>query len=276
MLPFRKIVMILCSFASSSPAFATDSPLDLIDCAPLKIDFVRMMPEMVEPKPFVAPDPPFTPENLKQFESSERIDPNGLCQYRDANRSLPPATFDRVVFFGDSITEYWQLGDNELFTGDVIDRGVSAQNTSQMLLRFQHDVIALNPRTVHILAGINDAMHSNGTLLTRQNVVSMVELAKAHGIDVVLGSLTPADGFWLVPDAKLAPFVAQHNAWLRTYAAREKITFVDYFAALAGPDGKIKPEWTNDGLHPNRLGYANMAPLVRQAIKAKAKLSKRD
>jgi lysophospholipase L1-like esterase len=271
-LPFASIGLLVASVPSAA---AQDNPLDAVDCATLKIDFVRMLPEIVEPTPFVTPDPPFTPENLKQLAAAGSLDPNGLCHYRDANRALPARTQGRVVFFGDSITEYWSLADRNVFSGAVINRGISAQNTAQMLLRFQHDVIALRPRTVHILAGINDAMASNGTLSTRQNIISMVELARTHGIRVILGSLTPADGFWLAPEVKLAPFVARHNAWLREYAAREHIAFVDYFTPLSTPDAVMKPELSNDRLHPNRLGYAIMAPLVLEALKADAKHGKR-
>ncbi len=261
----------LLAVALGQPVTAADrslnSALDSLDCATLRVDYVRMMPEMIESKPHVPQDQPFSQADLKQLERSAVLDPNGLCHYRDANRALPVAANGRVVFFGDSITEYWQSGDPELFGKAVLDRGISSQTTNQMMLRFQQDVIALKPRVVHILGGINDAMAPNGTLSTRANIVSMVELARAHGITVILGTLTPADTFWLVPDAKLAPFVAEHNRWLRDYAAREHLILADYYTALASPAGKMPAEWSNDGLHPNRLGYARLAPVVRSALR---------
>jgi lysophospholipase L1-like esterase len=262
--------LILAGLAAvaSQPALAAGEALDAVDCSRLKVDFVRMMPEIVEPGTFVPPDPPFAANDLKQLEMAAALDPNGLCHYREANRVLPVATRDRVVFIGDSITEYWAIADPGLFYGEVIGRGISAQNTSQMLLRFRHDVIALQPRAVHILAGINDAMAPNGTATTRANIISMVELARVHRIKVILGTLTPADSFWLAPEAKLAPFVAEHNRWLREYAAREHIALVNYHAALAGPDSKIPSALANDGLHPNRLGYAKMGPPLRKALQA--------
>lgn len=189
-----------------------------------------------------------------------------MCHYREANDALPTTGRNRVVFLGDSITEYWALGDGELFTGEIIDRGVSSQNSSQMLLRFRNDVIALHPSAVHILAGINDALSPNGTLLTRSNIISMVELARANNIKVILGTLPPADRFWLSPEARLAPFVAEHNRWLHEYAAREGITLADYYTQLAGPDGRMPASLANDGLHPNRLGYAKMGPVARKAL----------
>lgn len=258
--------LLLGTFVIGQAALAADNPSESLDCAPLKIDFVRMMPEIIEPKPLDPPNPPFNEDDLKRLGAAAERDPNGLCHYRDANRALAAGSHNRVVFFGDSITEYWALADRDLFAGDILDRGVSAQNSSQMLLRFREDVIALHPRAVHILAGINDAMAPNGTLLTRSNIMSMVELARANGIKVILGTLTPADRFWLAPDVALAPFVADHNRWLREYAARERIAFVDYHAALAGPDGRMPASLANDGLHPNRLGYAKMGSLARKVL----------
>lgn len=155
-----------------------------------------------------------------------------------------------------------------MFSGEVLGRGVSAQKTGQMLLRFQQDVIQLKPRVVHIMAGINDAMKPGGATGVRSNIASMVELARAHGITVILGNLTPADSYWLAPGVKLSAFVAEHNRWLQAYASREKIALVDYHAALAGPDGRFLPGLSNDGLHPNRLGFARMGPLAGKALQA--------
>lgn len=103
----------------------------------------------------------------------------------------PPA----VVFMGDSITENWLLGDPALFGTTRVNRGIGGQTTPQMLLRFRADVIALRPRAVHIMAGTNDIAGNTGpsTLLAvKNNLISMVELAKANGIEVLLGSIPPA------------------------------------------------------------------------------------
>jgi lysophospholipase L1-like esterase len=258
----------LALLAQAGQAMMTPDPaLNALDCPSIRVDFGSILPELIEPRPFTAPNPPFSEAGLKQLRRSAALDPNGLCQYRDANRALLPATKHRVIFLGDSITENWAIAEKSLFVDDVLGRGISAQTTTQMLARFQQDVIDLKPRKVHIIAGINDAMSTGGAVGARANIVSMVELARAHGITVILGTLTPADTFWLAPGVELAPFVAEHNRWLRSYAAREGIALVDYHAALAGPDGQILPGVSNDGLHPNRLGYARMSSLARRALK---------
>jgi lysophospholipase L1-like esterase len=263
-----RLACIVLLGASTAAVADSPDPLDAIDCAALRVDFVSLLPDMIRPQRFAIPAAPFDQTALARIEKAAEQDPNGLCHYRDANHALPKATSNRVVFYGDSITEYWALAAPGLFKGDVIDRGVSAQNTTQMLARFRHDVIDLKPRVVHIMAGINDSMSAGGMLSTRSNIMAMVELARAHKVTVILGSLTPSTEFWLAPGIELAPGIATHNAWLKRYAARERIAFVDYHTPLVGEAGAFRADLSNEGLHPNRLGYAVMTPLARSVIRA--------
>lgn len=119
-----------------------------------------------------------------------------LCRYRAANERLMKAgTSPRVVFMGDSITEFWNTQVPLFFTDGKLDRGVSGQTTAQMLLRFRQDVIDLHPQAVHIMAGTNDVAGNTGPSTLAQvegNLASMAELAKAHGIRVILASIPPA------------------------------------------------------------------------------------
>ncbi len=175
----------------------------------------------------------------------------------------------RVVFMGDSITDNWIGADPTLFTDGLVDRGISGQTTPQMLVRFRADVLALKPRAVHIMAGTNDIAGNTGaaTIETVQgNIMTMAELARAHGIKVILASTPPAIAFRWSPAMKPAPQIVAFNAWLRGYATKNGFTYVDYHAALAGPDGGMKPGYATDGVHPTPQGYAVMKPLALAAI----------
>jgi acyl-CoA thioesterase I len=208
---------------------------------------------------------------LKAYQEARKADWADLCHYRDDNaklRAQPPAARD-VVFMGDSITEGWRYGDRGFFTKGWIDRGISGQTTPQMLLRFPADVLALKPRVVHIMAGTNDIAGNTGPTTMDAivgNIAAMVTLAKAAGIRVVLAATPPAISFKWSPDLKPAPQIAALNARLRALAVREKVTFVDYGAALAMPDGAMKDALTLDGVHPNAAGYAAMGPLAKKAV----------
>jgi lysophospholipase L1-like esterase len=208
-----------------------------------------------------------------------------MARYRDANSQLaPPAKSEaRVVLMGDSITDFWTDPEyGGFFPGKpYVDRGISGQTTPQMLVRFRPDVIALQPKVVVILAGTNDLSGNTGPMPlspTEDNLATMAEIARVHGIHVVLASLTPVsyghgrDGAPLKMTTRRPPEkILELNAWIKQYAASNGHTYLDYFSAMVDDQGFLKRELSVDGLHPNAPGYAVMAPLAEQAIRAALK-----
>ena len=195
-------------------------------------------------------------------------------RYREANRSVKPV----VVFMGDSITDFWQ---QERFGGffpgkNYADRGISAQTTPQMLVRFRSDVVNLKPRAVVILAGTNDVAGNTGPMTNEEiqdNLASMSELAKANGIRVVLASVLPVSAYHVanpsvVPQTTRRPVarIKALNDWMKSYAAANKHVYLDYYSAMIDSTGMLKAEFSEDDLHPNAAGYKVMAPLADAAI----------
>lgn len=220
--------------------------------------------------------PPDTPENQRaRMERMEKWlnDWANLARYADADAALPPpaANEHRVVFMGDSITDGWKLA--ESFPGKpYVNRGISGQTTPQMLIRFRPDVVDLKPDVVVILAGTNDIAGNTGPMTVRQvedNLASMSDIARAHGIHVVLSSVTP-----VFPSDKRPQFfkerppekIVEINKWMRAYCERNKIVYLDYFSAMVGKDGLMKRDLAYDGLHPSDAGHKVMAPLAEAAI----------
>lgn len=196
----------------------------------------------------------------------------GLTRYGSENAELPApaAGEERVVFFGDQITENWGRQAGTFFPGKpYLNRGIGGQTTAQMLVRFRQDVVALKPRATVIQGGSNDiaSLLTPGTeALVLDNVRSMTEIARANGIRVIIASVTPVcdcvtDQTSTRPQGKLVGL----NGALRDYAAESGSIFLNYYAALVnGRD--FKAELTADGLLPNDAGYAVMVPLAEQAI----------
>lgn len=205
-----------------------------------------------------------------------------LGRYRDANETLalPAKGEDRVVFMGDSITEMWALPKfGGFFPGKpYVDRGIGGQTTPQMLIRFRPDVIALEPRVVVILAGTNDIAGNTGPMTleeTEANLSSMAELARGHGIRVVLSSVMPvsdaitsAEGKHFLQTERRPPEkILALNEWIKKYAVANGYVYLDYFSATVDEKGFLKTELSFDGLHPNAQGYGAMSPLAERAIK---------
>ena len=195
-----------------------------------------------------------------------------LGRYREANAALPPPANgeSRVVFYGNSITEAWAPYLPGMFPGKpYVGRGISGQTTPQMLVRFRQDVIALRPAVVVILAGTNDIAGNTGPStqgMIEDNLISMVELAEANGIGVVLCSVLPASDYGWRPGLNPGPKIVALNTWIRQYAEHHGLVYVDYHSAMVDDHLGLGPELSADGVHPNEAGYRIMAPLVEAGI----------
>jgi len=276
----RKIALLLLMLAGSCAATAAEPVVGMVDApcppplvmpAPAKklLTDLFIEPRTLQPRDLesLGRNPAFAPYE-RELRQRGANDWAGLCRHAEANRTIAPDNVD-VVFLGDSITENWLLADPAFFTGGFVNRGIGAQTTAQMLVRFRADVVALKPSIVHILAGTNDVAGNNGPISPedfRRNIESMVELARAHDIRVVLGSIPPAARFSWRPTMQPAPRIAELNAWLRDYAKAQGLTYVDYHRALADANGGLEPRLGNDGVHPNRDGYVVMRRLAEAAL----------
>jgi lysophospholipase L1-like esterase len=93
----------------------------------------------------------------------------------------------------------------------------------------------------------------------------MTELAKANGIRVVESGPPVCDCFRTLTDRRPPGKILGMNRWLKDYAARSGLVYLDYYSALV--EGRaMKRDLTVDGLIPNDAGYQRMAPLAEQAI----------
>ena len=211
-------------------------------------------------------------ETLEHRLAAQRhflTDFGGLVRYGSDNAELKPPKpgENRVVFLGDDITDLWG---QEFFAGKpYLNRGIAGQTTAQMLVRFRQDVVLLRPKVVVIQAGTNDMAGFTGPAtegVIGDNLASMVDIAKANGIRVVLASVTPVcDCYNKQTGVRPQGKIISLNGWIRDFAARSGSVYLDYYSVLA--EGRnLRKELTKDGLLPNDAGYALMAPLAEKAV----------
>jgi lysophospholipase L1-like esterase len=221
---------------------------------------------------FKSPKTPCCLAGSIQRLANQLDDWNQLGMFYADNEALmkEPADPKRVVFMGDSITIGWHL--NESFPGKpYVNRGIGGQTTPQMLVRMFPDVIDLKPAAVIILAGTNDISHNTGPetpTMIEENLQAMTELAQAHGIKVILCSITPIADYGpnKMSEGRPPADILKLNDWIKAYAAHAHAIYADYFSAVVDGAGFLKPGISRDGLHPNADGYKLMAPVAENAI----------
>jgi lysophospholipase L1-like esterase len=219
--------------------------------------------------------PPETNPLQAQLARDEKIlkDWANIGRYREENAALqsPSPSEERVVFMGDSITDAWGRSRGKFFPGKpYINRGISGQTTPQMLIRFRPDVINLKPKVVVILAGTNDIAGNTGPeSLTdiEANFASMVELAEASHIRIVVSSVMPVCDYIKPQTARRPPDqIIALNQWLEEYSTKNNLIYLDYYSAMIDDHKMLKQDLTYDGLHPSDAGYEVMSPLASAAI----------
>jgi lysophospholipase L1-like esterase len=207
----------------------------------------------------------------EQVRSSDR---DNLRRYSDADHELlpPAATEQRVVFLGDSITDFWQL--EQFFPGKpYVNRGISGQITGQMLGRMQADVIALQPKAMVLLGGTNDLARGVEPAAMQNNIRMICTLAEANGIQPILAALLPVSDYHEDADPRYKRTtdrppsdILALNAWMKSFAETRGYVYLDYHQALADAQGMLREDLADDGLHPNIEGYKIMGPLAEKAI----------
>lgn len=221
---------------------------------------------------FAAPRANCCLQSTAQALADQLQDWNQLGRYHADNVRLQAEAVPagRVVFLGDSITDGWKLAQS--FPGKpYVNRGIGGQTTPQMLVRMFPDVINLKPAAVILLAGTNDIARNTGpttATMIQQNIQAMAELAKLHGIKVILCSVLPVSDYTQRPQTTRRPpaDILKLNAWLKEYAAKTGAIYADYYAATVDEKGWLKDGFSGDGLHPNAKGYDLMAPIAESAI----------
>jgi lysophospholipase L1-like esterase len=201
-------------------------------------------------------------------------DRDNLKRYAEENRKLPPPdpAKPRVVFFGDSITDFWRL--NEYFPDRAfVNRGISGQITGEMLGRLKADVINLRPSVVVILAGTNDLARGIPLTGIEDNLLMMADICDTYKVKVVFASVLPVSDYHKADNKSFERtpvrppvFIKALNEWIESFCANRHHIYLNYHAGMVDQTGQLKEDLGDDGLHPNAKGYRIMAPLALEAI----------
>ena len=196
----------------------------------------------------------------------------GFNRYQaDNERIITSGDWPEVVFMGNSITDNWAYFHPDFFSSNnFCGRGIGGQTSSQMLVRFTDDVIALHPKAVVIMAGTNDVAHNEYWVSPERvvdNIVAMCNQAQANGIVPIISSIPPCSEFpWRKEIENPGQTIVDINKSLKAYADANGIIYLDYHSALADENLGLPKTLSEDGCHPNPDTYFIMENLVLEAI----------
>lgn len=182
-----------------------------------------------------------------------------------------------VVFFGDSITQHWDLDCWFRSAARKINRGAGMDTTEYGAKRFAADVVQLNPKTVVILMGINDLLSIAPDLWNRkpgadpERVIAGIEqnlrsmLSQCGAFQIYLCSVLPQSLCQPYDRVLFNNCIVKTNQILQQLCTEYGAEYVDYYSALA-ENGTLPAAYTYDGVHPNAAGYAIMARLLKEKV----------
>jgi lysophospholipase L1-like esterase len=192
--------------------------------------------------------------------------------------SLPKTGPRSLVILGASYAGGWGAPQLPGFDS-VINRGVSGEETGDMLRRFERDVVAAKPDAVLIWGHVNDITRSAPERLeatkiaAREHYRQMIQKARASGVEVILATEVP----WTEPTGlmndlrafigqlrgkqsyaqRVSAHVRELNAFLRELATREKFVLLDFERVFANEEGTRTTQFSaEDGSHISKAGYA--------------------
>lgn len=179
-----------------------------------------------------------------------------------------PITSSDIVFLGNSITDGGEF--SELFKNDDIkNRGISSDVISGVRERVGQ-VTSGNPRKIFLLIGINDISHNLSAEAIAKQYDELVQDIRTQSPEsqLYIQSIMPINNdFGCYKNLKgKSRVIVEVNERLQQIAAERGATFIDLTPALSDSEGKLRKEFTNDGLHLLGKGYQAWANFIREYV----------
>ena len=182
---------------------------------------------------------------------------------------LLPISENDIVFLGNSITDGGEF--NELFgMNNIKNRGITSDVISGVEQRLDQ-VLRGKPKKIFLLIGINDISHKLSAEQIASNYERLVDriISGSPQTKLYLQSIMPINNDFkryknLFGTEKV---IVETNALIKKIATEKGVAFIDLTNTLADETtGKLKEEFTNDGLHLTGNGYKAWVEKIRPYV----------
>lgn len=182
---------------------------------------------------------------------------------------------ENVVFFGDSITDYYDL---DKYFPDLkkVNSGIRGNRTWDLKNDMYNRLYRYNPSKVVLLIGINNFLSENDTV---ENVTKDIQfiLDEIHKnlpySKIIVQSIYPINTDWCDKYKKDYSYcndatkkIVDANTTIKEYCEKNKFKYIDLFDTLSDDNLMLKKEYTDDGLHPNENGYIKITEVLKKYL----------
>lgn len=180
---------------------------------------------------------------------------------------------ENIVFLGDSITDFYDL-DKYFYDYNVVNSGISGNNTLDILNNMEERVYRYNPTKVVLLIGTNDLLRDTSNEEIAKNIEKIIiEIKKNRPLaKIYLESIYPVNdtsnskiNHSMVHNRKNKD-IGEINEMIKKIAKKEKITYIDMYSILEDSEGNIKTEYTKEGLHMSDNGYKVITKTLKEYL----------
>ena len=177
--------------------------------------------------------------------------------------------YENIVFLGDSITEFYPI--DEIY-GDlpIIKSGIAGYRTDDLLPKLEEMVYRYNPTSVYLLIGTNDLLWDKveDKIKAISNIKKIVESIKSNRkkTKIYIESIYPVnvdlDTTRNMVGYRENETIIEVNKEIEKYCRENNYIYINMYDELIDEDGNLNKKYTDDGLHPNSLGYAKITRVL--------------
>lgn len=180
---------------------------------------------------------------------------------------------ENIVFLGDSIFDFFET---DLVFSDLptVNSGISGNKTTDILADLENRVYKYNPTKVFINIGTNDIAKYEGYDYATVDEVAdnIIEITKniqknRPYCKIYLISIYPVHTEMKFAFGRTNEEIMSINSKIKEYSAvTDGIDYIDAYSQLVDENNQLNPKLTDDGLHPNDLGYAKITEILMKYI----------
>ena len=197
----------------------------------------------------------------------------GLNVFLFVNKNVEYKNDENIIFFGDSITSGYSL--SKFYPKkNVINKGISGNQTVDLINRINTDVYEYNPSKVFLLIGVNDMAVGNQNADILSNIQQIINGIKINreAAEIYVESIYPVNKEMIIShDTTFAlgienANIIKLNSELEKLCKENDVTYIDVYDKIVDENNNLRQNYTYDGIHLTDYGYLKITSILKEYL----------